>query len=84
MAPVAAHHWASGAAELQRPDNPHGQDLLMGGGAAPSPGDIIKMPHLAQTFRVCHHPPPVCTMPPQLLYIVSHLMNNAVLRTWFT
>lgn len=52
MAPIAAHLWEKGSAELRDPGNPHGQDMLLGGGQAPKAGDIMTMPHLAATFKV--------------------------------
>ncbi|XP_019615061.1 PREDICTED: uncharacterized protein LOC109462864 [Branchiostoma belcheri] len=50
VAPVAAYHWAKGAALLQYQDNLHGGDLLIQG-KAPRAGEVMRNPHLAQTFR---------------------------------
>ncbi|XP_078611446.1 glutathione hydrolase-like YwrD proenzyme isoform X1 [Branchiostoma floridae x Branchiostoma japonicum] len=47
---VTAYHWAKGAALLQYQANTHGGDLLIQG-KAPREGEIMKNPHLAQTFR---------------------------------
>ena len=52
MAPIAAHLWERGSAELRDPGNPHGHDMLLNG-QAPKAGDIMTMPQLAATFRVC-------------------------------
>lgn len=51
MAPITAHLWEKGSAELRDPSNPHGQDMLLNG-RAPVAGDIITMPHLATTLKV--------------------------------
>ena len=51
MAPITAHLWELGSAELRDHGNPHGQDMLLEG-KAPKAGEIIKMPHLATTFKV--------------------------------
>lgn len=51
VAPVAAFLWNKGSADLLRPGNSHGVDLLLNG-KPPRAGEIIKMPHLAKTFRV--------------------------------
>lgn len=52
VAPVAAHGWKNGADDLLPATNTHGKDLLLRGERAPLPGEIMKMPHLATTFRV--------------------------------
>ena len=51
MAPIAAHMWEQGSPQLLDPTNPHGRDFLLEG-KAPKAGDIMKMPHLAETFKV--------------------------------
>lgn len=48
VAPLTALHWERGTSDLQ---TTHGGDLLLGG-RAPRAGDLMKMPHLASTFRV--------------------------------
>ena len=49
---VAAAGWAGGAHLLTAEPNPHGRDLLMPSGRAPAVGDVMKMPKLANTFRL--------------------------------
>ena len=51
MAPIAAHMWELGSPELMDPGNAHGKDLLLEGNP-PKTGDVMRMPHLAKTFRV--------------------------------
>ena len=51
VAPVASHGWNAGSAELLRPGNTHGRDLLLDG-RAPTAGEVMRMPLLANTFRV--------------------------------
>eukprot|EP00050_Salpingoeca_kvevrii_P007741 m.298276 g.298276 ORF g.298276 m.298276 type:complete len:591 (+) comp13822_c0_seq1:47-1819(+) len=48
---VAAEHWARGTPKLKKDGNPHGGDMLMDDGEAPHAGDVMRMPHLAATFR---------------------------------
>lgn len=49
---LCAYYWQLGAShQLLRDGNPHGADLLLDG-KAPCAGDVMKMPHLASTFRV--------------------------------
>ena len=52
VAPVTAFHWQSGSENLAAPSNAHGRDMLLGG-RAPQAGEIMKMPLLGKTFRVC-------------------------------
>ena len=52
VAPIAAYLWEEGAAELRNPSNAHGRDMLLPDGNPPRAGDIMKMPHLAATFKV--------------------------------
>jgi hypothetical protein len=52
VAPIAAHLWEKGSAELCDPTNPHGQDMLLNG-QAPRAGEIMTLPNLAATFKVC-------------------------------
>lgn len=49
---VAAHSWAAGKGLLTTPENPHGVDMLMPSGETPRAGDVMKMPHLANTFKL--------------------------------
>lgn len=49
--PVAAHGWQRGAHLLQNPANKHGGDMLMPNGEAPSSGDVMINPNLANTFE---------------------------------
>lgn len=51
VAPVAAYLWGLGSVDLLHPDNTHGEDLLLGG-RAPTTGEVMGMPLLANTFRV--------------------------------
>lgn len=51
VAPVTSQLWERGSCDLQAPANIHGKDLLLDG-KAPRTGEIMKMPHLANTFRV--------------------------------
>ena len=51
MAPITAHLWKAGSGDLLAPANAHGGDMLLGG-RAPRAGDVMKMPHLARTFKV--------------------------------
>ena len=51
VAPIAAHMWEQGSRELLDPSNAHGGDMLLEG-KPPKAGEIMKMPHLAATFRV--------------------------------
>eukprot|EP00039_Didymoeca_costata_P031045 m.32865 g.32865 ORF g.32865 m.32865 type:complete len:551 (+) comp8458_c0_seq4:202-1854(+) len=48
---VAAAGWAGGRHKLVAENNPHGKDMLLPNGQAPSAGDLMFMPKLAQTFR---------------------------------
>jgi gamma-glutamyltranspeptidase/glutathione hydrolase len=50
VAPLTALLWESGSCDLQATPNTHGRDLLLGG-RAPGAGEIMRMPHLATTFR---------------------------------
>ena len=43
-----------GSCWLKQSDNVHGTDLLIDG-RAPRHGEIMKMPKLAQTFKVCYY-----------------------------
>ncbi len=52
VAPVTAHFWSNGSPDLLKPSNRHGGDMLLNG-HAPKAGEIMRMPHLANTFRVC-------------------------------
>ena len=54
VAPVVAHGWRNGSDDLLAADNIHGRDLLLSGERAPLPGEVMRMPHLANTFRVSH------------------------------
>ena len=56
VAPLTALHWQNGSEDLAAPSNVHGRDVLLGG-KAPQVGDIMKMPHLAKTLRVCDYKP---------------------------
>ena len=47
---VAAHFWAAGAPRLKEERNVHGGDMLLHGDA-PQHGQVMVLPHLAQTFR---------------------------------
>jgi hypothetical protein len=49
---VAAAGWAGGAFLLTAENNVHGKDLLLPSGRPPRAGDIMKMPKLANTFRL--------------------------------
>ena len=52
VSPVVAHLWSgawSGAFTSKK--NPHGTDFLLDG-RAPHAGEIMKMPRLAETFKV--------------------------------
>ncbi len=51
MAPIAAHMWEQGSKELMDASNAHGGDMLLEG-KPPKEGEIMRMPHLARTFRV--------------------------------
>ena len=51
VAPLAAVQWELGSPDLVAPSNTHGRDMLLSG-RAPRAGDIMRMPFLAQTFRV--------------------------------
>ena len=51
MAPVTSLLWERGSRDLEDEPNTHGRDLLLGG-RAPRAGEVMKMPHLAETFRV--------------------------------
>ena len=46
---VAAHYWAAGASRLL--DNEHGKDMLLNG-RAPTAGEVMVLPHLANTFKL--------------------------------
>ena len=52
VAPVAAHGWRNGSVDLLAASNTHGRDLLLGGERAPLAGEVMRMPLLADTFRV--------------------------------
>ena len=56
VAPLTALHWQNGSEDLVAPSNVHGSDMLLGG-KAPRVGDIMKMPLLAKTLRVCNYKP---------------------------
>lgn len=47
---ITALSWSKGAPTLLTPKNKHGGDLLIEG-KAPVYGQVIRLPHLAQTFR---------------------------------
>ncbi|KAK0056584.1 gamma-glutamyltransferase YwrD isoform X1 [Biomphalaria pfeifferi] len=47
---IASKFWASGASSLKRPENIYGKDLLLNS-EAPQHGDLMKNPHLANTFK---------------------------------
>ena len=51
VAPMTSQLWERGSCDLQTPSNTYGRDLLLGG-RAPRAGEIMKRPHLANTFRV--------------------------------
>lgn len=51
---IAAAIWRKDAACLQDKTNIHGGDMLIDG-QPPHEGDVMKMPHLACTFKVCYH-----------------------------
>ncbi len=67
MAPIAAYLWKRGSWTLTKDGNTHGRDMLLKG-VAPKAGEIMKMPFLANTFKVSemkalssfysHHSPP--------------------------
>lgn len=52
VGPVASLHWDRCLNQLVRPGNTHGKDLLYQGERAPAPGEIMQMPHLANTLKV--------------------------------
>ncbi|XP_060077764.1 glutathione hydrolase-like YwrD proenzyme [Ylistrum balloti] len=47
---ITALLWNKGAESLLTPKNDHGRDLLVNG-RAPTYGEVIRLPYLAQTFR---------------------------------
>lgn len=49
VAPLTAAAWKAGEMQLKR--GPHGNELLLNG-RAPRAGDVIKLPHLANTFKL--------------------------------
>ena len=48
VAPLTSIYWDRESSDL---DNKHGGDMLLEG-RAPKAGEIMRMPHLANTFRV--------------------------------
>jgi gamma-glutamyltranspeptidase/glutathione hydrolase len=48
---VAAQSWKTNSECLMNPANKHGHDMLLEG-KPPREGDVMKMPHLAETFKV--------------------------------
>ena len=52
VGPVVSVQWKRGLSQIMRDGNPHGRDMLYDGTRAPHPGEIMRMPHLADTFKV--------------------------------
>eukprot|EP00731_Ephydatia_muelleri_P028856 Em0020g500a len=50
VGPIGSLEWRAGAGDLLASHNLHGRDLLVDG-RAPLAGEVMKMPHLANTFR---------------------------------
>jgi gamma-glutamyltranspeptidase/glutathione hydrolase len=52
VSPVISLQWTRGQTQILKPGNPHGRDLLYEGSRSPRAGEIMYMPHLANTFKV--------------------------------
>lgn len=51
VAPLTSLYWERSCLDLLVPSNKHGRDMLLGG-RAPKAGEIMRMPYLANTFKV--------------------------------